>query len=190
MDALKVIFLDVDGVLISEEFSMAELNRRFDDSDMPTRNTRDGLDSKAIKRLNTITDITGARLVLSSSWRHRFSSTKEMQDFFKENGVKGEFLGMTPTNPDSVRYAINECSDKGWIDRVFRGHEIHAWILLHQFNGGELKINNIVILDDGDDMAYLSHRLVQTTFLDGLDTGHMGECLAMLGALGNGLGEE
>ncbi len=53
---MKVIFLDIDGVLNRGGFSAVAQSSSFD--------------RPAIDRLNRVLDATGARLVLSSSWRY------------------------------------------------------------------------------------------------------------------------
>lgn len=60
----KVIYVDIDGVLLSEDFAKFCLEEEAYD---PFDN--DELDPRAIKNLKRIVDETGASIVLSSSWR-------------------------------------------------------------------------------------------------------------------------
>ena len=56
---MKVIFLDVDGVLNSQQ-----LFEKCEDDQLIS------VDEDNIKNLKTIVDATGAMIVLSSSWRY------------------------------------------------------------------------------------------------------------------------
>ena len=60
----KIIFLDVDGVLNSEEFS-----RWLWDNHEKKYRGYEMLDQRAILCLQDIVFVTGAEIVLSSSWR-------------------------------------------------------------------------------------------------------------------------
>lgn len=60
----KVIYLDIDGVLNSDDFAAFCLKEEgYDPFDL------DELDPRAIKNLKYIVENTGASIVLSSSWR-------------------------------------------------------------------------------------------------------------------------
>lgn len=74
---MKVVFLDFDGVLNSDE-------------------TPDNLDfSKfAIQELNTLIAKTGAKIVVSSDWR-RGRSVSELQSILEIWGFTGEIVGKT-----------------------------------------------------------------------------------------------
>ena len=56
---MKVIFLDIDGVLNSEEYYESFPDGEF----IPP------IDPVCVERLKRIVDRTGAKLILSSSWR-------------------------------------------------------------------------------------------------------------------------
>jgi hypothetical protein len=178
---VKVVFLDVDGVLNSGEFLKG---RHFDpdpakSDDWYVEALRlSYIDPKAIARLNRITDATGAKIVVSSSWRHYFIWGKGLKEFFAKAGVKAEILGRTFTDPDDVRKTLHRFGV--WYDRVFRGHEIHAWIVDWNDQEDEDDVESIAILDDGTDMEYLSHRLVNTQFEVGLTDADADTAIALL----------
>lgn len=166
---MKVIFLDIDGVLNSHRYMKTGKFRKgasFHDVNVSM------IDPKTIKHLNSITDATGAKIVLSSSWRiYRLPTKKACQTLFDAVGIKGECIGLTSCRPDEIRKTINEYTTRGWMDRVFRGHEIHAWLLEHDSEanwGTPEDIESFIILDDGSDMEYLTHRLVNTSWEVGL----------------------
>lgn len=62
---MKVLFLDIDGVLNSDTFY---LNRPKEIKHLPYPLSE--FDPACVARLNRILDETKARLVISSSWRH------------------------------------------------------------------------------------------------------------------------
>ena len=57
---MKVVFLDIDGVLNHSAF-LKHMPRNFSDLDM--------IDPKAVQLLNKLLEDTGANIVISSSWR-------------------------------------------------------------------------------------------------------------------------
>lgn len=86
----KVIFLDIDGVLTSDDFTQRCLQekRARPPYDM------DWLDPRCLVALKTITDRTGAVIVLSSSWRELGRET--LFKLWELLGIPGELYGTTP----------------------------------------------------------------------------------------------
>lgn len=99
---MKVIFLDIDGVL--NEFE-----------DIRLANTLDCVSREKIARLNRIIDATGAVCVLSSSWRI-IHSLDWMREFLKEHGFTGQLIDKT------INYT-------GILSENRRGYEIHSWLM-------------------------------------------------------------
>lgn len=136
---MKVIFLDVDGVLV---------NRRS----LMDRSGRDSVaDSKCVYALNHITDTTGAKIVVSSSWR--FCGEQEMRLVLAHWKVRAEMISITPdlTRKENNLYVATP-----------RGYEIQKWIDEHP------EVTAFAILDDECDMAHLESKLVKTVFEAGL----------------------
>ena len=100
---MKIIFLDVDGVLNSDEY--------FDKiKNLDIQGIERDIDVEKIKLLKKAIDATGAEVVLSSSWRY----TRNAQ-YLKELLLKyGIYVDSTP-------YIQNE-----------RGLEIRKWLSEHQ----------------------------------------------------------
>lgn len=74
----KIIFLDFDGVLNSQLWYIrTKGNREIDD-----------LDTEAIGFLNTLIKNTGAKVVVSSTWRLN-KTVDELQEILNRNGFKG-----------------------------------------------------------------------------------------------------
>jgi len=139
---MKIIFLDFDGVINRQVKSMHEDGEWLFDLWVP----------ECVKWLNHITDATGAKIVVSSSWKH-CGDLPKLKGILKDAGVTGECIGSTPTL---------EGIDPG----CGRGHEIAAWIYQHW------PVESFVILDDGCDMVHLMPRLVRTESKNGLTEQH------------------
>ncbi len=170
---VHVIFLDVDGVLNSEAF----LRKREDehralghaDPTSPKRETtcdcfrlERQIDRDAVARLNRLVAETGAKIVISSSWR-KLLDPPELHRVLVSHGLVAEIIGETPDGPNDLelRAALEET------DRLFRGHEIDYWLKQHP------EVDRFVILDDGGDMVMHVNRLVQTDCQEGLLDEHV-----------------
>src|SRR4029077_11288504 len=149
-----VIFLDIDGVLNSEGFlrKLEELHRQLGHLSM-CECFRLGhlLDRDAIRRLNRLVEVTGAKIVISSSWR-KLLDPIELHGILREHGLVADIAGQTP---DSFRDPDCRVIYEG-ATRILRGHEIDRWLSQHP------EVDRFVILDDGLDMAMHNNRLVQT----------------------------
>lgn len=115
---MKVIFTDIDGVL------------NEDTTTTRTRSRMIFIDQDKLLRLKKIVDVTGAKIVLSSTWRYDRNDPKyngdflELQEAFHNVGL--EFYSFTPVDAIGIR----------------RGMEIRAWLGLHP------EVIRFVILDD------------------------------------------
>lgn len=141
---MKVIFLDIDGVLNSVEW----LNR------YPEVRLRDQVDPEAVAVLNNIIDKTGAKVVISSSWRI-FHSLNFIKQVLENSGFRGEIVGKTPGG--------------GGV----RGPQIQEWL-------DNNPVESFVILDDSADMEHLLPKLVRTDCQYGLQEKHVEEALSHL----------
>ena len=134
---MKVIFLDVDGVLNSEHCFKKE-HKRYERTH-EIRVDKD-LDKRFIKNLKWLVNKTGAKIVLSSSWRGLVKKDKNhyLHKYLEEQGLK--IYDYTPNVG------------------LERGIDIQEWLNHH------LDVTNIVILDDESDMCHLKEYLVKTKF--------------------------
>jgi hypothetical protein len=157
---MKVIFLDVDGVLINLAcFSIGGAKR----SGSHTQAHPD-----CVAALNHITDATSARIVVSSVWR--LGGLKKIRDILRGWGVTGKIIACTPDLAHKAE------SGKLWVN-VQRGDEIQAW--LDGFKRS--RVESFVIIDDDADMKHLAGRLVQTEFSDGLTAARADKVIELLG---------
>jgi hypothetical protein len=151
---MKVVFLDIDGVLNSRTYLMFCYQQGI----LPD----DKIDPDAVKRLNHLTDTTGAVIVVSSTWRLPYvwhNNVADLRAKLQKRGITGQIVGATP---DHQR-------DHG------RGGEIQDWM----DNCGQ-QIDSFVILDDDSDMGDLMDFLVKTQFADGLQDVHVQEAIKIL----------
>lgn len=127
---MRLIFLDIDGVLNSELWSKnpeshVDGNRRW-------------FDPRCVSLLNKLTDKTEASIVVSSTWRVG-KTTMELKELLSEMGITGEVISKTGQSESGIR-----------------GVEIHEWMLHNQHLLGCLRhlYRDYVILDDDSDMLY------------------------------------
>lgn len=136
---MDVIFLDFDGVLNSRRFRASQ---------------PDMIEEKRMVFLRRIVEATGARVVLSTSWRrhwdavpeNRSGTGREIDRLFGKYGI--EIIGKTPV-----------------MDGLGRAQEIRHWLDSH------LDVGRYAILDDSPfGWGKLAEHLVGTGGLrDGLD---------------------
>lgn len=151
---MKVIFLDIDGVLNSRRTCYA-----FKCFGRPGLDGQYFLDEVALKMIEVLCEKTGAKIVISSSWRIG-SSLEELQNIFDSYNIKVEVVDKTPQD---------------WSIGSVRGDEIETWLKLHP------EVTKYVIIDDDGDM--LSHQranFVQTDCEVGLDFNDVQECERIL----------
>ena len=134
----NVIFLDFDGVLNSSEFA-AHLYRNNESAQ--DEKGLDLFDPQTIDCMNRIVDATGAKIVVTSSWR--YLGLAKLQELWKERGLHGEIIGMT-----SLHVVDELILEKGleWLEEEMnnspRSEEIAHWLKSYNIKA------NYVILDD------------------------------------------
>lgn len=143
---MKIIFLDVDGVL-----NYSGCRERTPQGYYFVCDDR-------LERLAAIIAQTDAKVVLSSSWRKGYydaeggDMTPDAKDFFLLRDKLLEYdiaiIGYTPM-----------------FQTPYRGSEILYWL---EHEGTGYDIESILILDDDKDMSPLTDFLVRTSFFDGL----------------------
>ena len=130
---MKIIFLDIDGVL----------NCQFmhtDTSDEIIRTPGGFLSKRCLNLVNELVDKTDAKIVISSTWR----IDDDFEKYLIDAGLNGDIIGKTPILKDHFS---------------LRGNEIHAWIVENENLIGKRyhEYHSFVILDDDSDML-LWHR--------------------------------
>ena len=148
---MKIIFLDFDGVLNSLEYARKTIQ-------VGDPCTTYDLDPVAGARLKKLVDLSGAKIVVSSTWR----ITRSLEGL---RSCLGAFH-MWPSDVIGVTPRMN----------ADRGYEIQAW--LDDWKGPQ--IDSYVIIDDSNDMAHLLPRLVRTNWKTGFLNEHVDMALEML----------
>ncbi len=150
---MKVIFLDIDGVLNS----------------LSTKETFEGyvfVSDKHIILLKELIDRTGAKVVLTSSWRWGWFCSEHP---YVANESDEQDIRLFKALRDKLKaFGIELFSFTA--DFGFRGEEIDWWLK----NQGE-EVESFVILDDmdGREMHPHSRFLVQTSMKSGLQKNHI-----------------
>ena len=133
---MKIIFLDIDGVLNHEAFYKERFEKRYEEGAIAHPYSE--IDPKCVERLNNLCQETGAKVVISSTWRH--SGLDYCKDVLEFHGFNGEIIDITPT------CRCGMCK---------RGNEIHQWIDDNRESVGPYyQFTEYVILDDDSDMLY------------------------------------
>ncbi len=154
---MKVIFLDMDGVLNSTHFFKSQKNAgalvEYSQSDDFFRGM---IDPVAVAFLSEIATKSGAHLVLSSSWR-MVITLEDLEPMLRDAGYKGRgFIGKTDS--------------KG----AHRHEEISRYVAQHP------EIARYVVIDDTRDAEIRGHSVI-TSHYTGLLPAHIPAALAILG---------
>lgn len=131
---MKIIFLDVDGVLNSEHWYKKNHKRHPERCHVDT-----AISPKYVRNLRRIVRRTGAKIVLSATCRGvvRKNKTHYLHQIFQQYGL------------EIYDYTLRLGRE--------RGYEIQDWLDKHK------DVTNIVILDDDSDMIHLTKYLVKTS---------------------------
>jgi len=151
---MKIIFLDIDGVLNYEDCPYMLGKYYF-------------VDDEKLKLLKKLIDETDAKIVLSSTWRYGWLdlddgkitedsySFQKLHSKFKEFGLN--FYSKTPN----------------WSHH--RGDEIEKWL-----EECQEEIESFIIIDDNDDMEPYLDQLIQTDYNVGLTKENIKEGIRLL----------
>ena len=147
---MKIIFLDIDGVLINKA-SLLKMESNY----VP--------DQKCVQRLNDLIKKPDANIVVSSCWRIG-RTLAELRELLAGWGVEGIILDKT-SDPISSREGE-------------RGLEIQRWLEKRNERRGD--VESFVIIDDNKHMPTLLEFLVQTKFESGLTRPNMEQAVQIL----------
>lgn len=153
---MKVIFLDFDGVM-----DTAYYGHILGKEGCPGNDKFGAVfDPSCIRNLKKIIDMTGAEIVVTSSWKS-LMSYREMLYMWEQRGLPGHVIDTTPSS--------SECRH--------RGDEIDAWLK-------ECKDEcEYIILDDIDESNFNEHqlsRLIVVNPYHGLDENAAERAIKML----------
>lgn len=152
---MKLIFLDIDGVLNGHDFDAAAQSCR--------------MRRECVERFNRLLAATGAKVVLSSAWRYLVTggamTLKGFGYMLRTHGVVGcDLIGHT-------------CTDE---DCAGRGKQIAKWL-----SESPLNFDSYVVLDDDTyDILDAGHSLVCTDGALGLTDANVDAAIRLLAAKG------
>ncbi len=156
---MKVIFLDVDGVL-NYRYSTSKCQGCI------------GIDSDKVKRLRRIVEATGAKIVLTSTWKMYWIRDPLLKD---EQSESGNYLDRKLSRERLFildKTTEDRLSKRGeGIYDYLRKHYVESWVVLDD-----------EIFDDYEDYGIMP-RLVKTSFYDdngGLQDEHMELAIELL----------
>ena len=144
---MKIIFLDWDGVLCTEATYMTR----------PLGELHPPFDPACIARFCRLIEATGAKVVLSTSWRSLGSV--RCGEYLRAAGCHPELVGCTPWFKDAPRF-----------------HEIQAWIDACPAPF----VDRYVVIDDSPDADLGDGSLILTTMPTGLTDAHVEQVVAIL----------
>ncbi|GAV11738.1 HAD domain-containing protein [Paenibacillus sp. NAIST15-1] len=128
---MKIIFLDIDGVINTDRAIMIQRNHNSEEF---------VFDQKAMKHLKEIVTETNAYFVISSTWRVHYGTSNLLWNSLIRNlnqyGLEERIIGITPILDQDLRTSN-------------RWKEIQNWLTENQ----NKEIESFVILDDEWDMG-------------------------------------
>lgn len=138
---MKVIFLDIDGVVNSGD-NMRCLHRLWVNHKIGPSWDQHGqlFDERCVGFLDLIIRETGAKIVISSTWRR--CGLLKMKRMWDDRGLPGEVIDITP------QAACAEMVERYYQPGADRGYEIQQWLDEHP------EVEQYVILDDDSDMLH------------------------------------
>lgn len=155
MKKIKIIFLDIDGVLNSNRFFTTVDNKlRIAQHDK----YGDMFDPISATLLNKLISTTNAKVVVSSTWRHQ--GFEKMKQMWIDRKMTGEVIGTTPSfgsyrNGAKQDVTIPRGSEIQWYYE--NKHFFRHWNWDGEYVQAEKKkcdLASYVILDDDSDMLY------------------------------------
>jgi len=153
---MKIIFLDIDGVLNCENAYVRRKTHGF--CEHKEFEVKTGVKDQyqtfyppCKKLLNKLIDETGAKIVISSTWRH--SGLDWMKRVWAEEKMSGEIIGITPSFREDKFSVPRGCEIKAYLES--KGFRHINWSKSEQQKYiDESGIENYIIIDDDSDMLY------------------------------------
>ena len=151
----RIVFLDIDGVLASQA-SYNRYKSTFAPVGVNPQMDHRYLDRYCTQRVQTLCDVAGASIVVSSDWRLGYD-TDDLIGMLREAGLTAEVKGITPSGGS-------------------REAEVRSWM-----NDHGLDDDAVVILEDARDMGHLKWRQVQPLYAVGFTESDLVDALSLWG---------
>jgi hypothetical protein len=184
---MKVIFLDIDGVLNSEKaYRSGECNYTKWNWEDGTEDHHQSFCSWSKELLNKLIKETDAKIVISSTWRS--SGIEFMRKVWELEGMSGEIIGITPNFRGDINgYTIPRgCEIDYYLEHDLKFHHINWDKGVQQEYIDKSGIENYIIIDDDSDMLYgqrnhFVHVLPSPRNKEGFNQKYYKEALSKLG---------
>jgi hypothetical protein len=155
---MKVIFLDIDGVLNCEDAYLSG-ECKYVEWTYPSglKDHHQSFCSWSKEWLNKVIRETGAKIVISSTWRT--SGLEFMKKVWELEGMEGEIIGLTPymgykkTEKDSYRIPRG-CEIDYFLENHLDFTHINWDESIQKEHMEKSGIENYIIIDDDADMLY------------------------------------
>ena len=152
---MKIIFLDIDGVLNSEKaYRSGECNYTKWNWENGMEDHHQSFCSWSKELLNKLIEETDAKIVISSTWRS--SGVEFMRKVWELEGMSGEIIGITPNFRGGINgYTIPRgCEIEHYLKHDLKFNHINWDKDTQQQYMDRSGIENYIIIDDDSDMLY------------------------------------
>lgn len=138
MKGIKLLFTDIDGVLNTTDYSVANNKFAIEMHSPLLAHDKHGdlFDPRAIRWLEWIIYQTRADIVISSTWRNR--GTNKLRDMWYDRNLPGYIVDITPKFHGKLR---------GEEIKAYLEDSKHRNLFQHEF-----KVESYCIIDDDTDM--------------------------------------
>ena len=154
----KIIFLDIDGVVC--------LYPKWQTDWCGNQNT--SFSNECCENLKAVLDATGAKIVVTSSWRLFPKRFVDMRVQFESSGL-----------PNTNEYIIGRTKDFRTQPGI-KGHIQMRWLEIQDYLS-TAKVDNYIIIDDFDLGKYDKEHFVKTNMHRGLTGALADACISKLG---------
>lgn len=148
MNEQVTIFLDLDGVLITQWSELQPRKKWFKEFAKPFQ-------PEGVKIINKIIEERETKIVLSSDWRYMFNE-QMLADFFKYNNINQKPIPM----PYDYRHEFTKKEGLLNYKELRRCKEIETYV-------NEYKVKEFIIFDDLELICF-PNNFIKTEFPDGL----------------------
>lgn len=168
---MKVVFLDIDGVLNSLDDVISHKK-----CDIWSHFLYNNVATNKVELLQKIINQTNAKIVVSSSWRYGFNTQYPLKTIKRNLMVKVAKKKMRVLRNKLSRYGMDIFDTTPYDSNYkYRGDEIREWLNNHP------NTQKFIILDDHNDMCEFTYtNLIQTNYLHGLQQTHVDKAIQFL----------
>jgi hypothetical protein len=160
---MRVVFLDIDGVLVTEHYLLQLEQNSYSWRD---EQGHAHFCPRCLANFEQLIKLTDAKVVLSSTWRFFLADTVGVPEFFRSRGVNFDIFDVTP------RFSS---SSKKISEYPTRGEEIQWWLAIHP------EVTRYCIIDDDPRILPEQHPYwVRTSFRYGFTSSKLAQALRIL----------